>query len=174
MDHPRLEGRSNYNLGNPLQNRTNNMPMKWFKFIIWFQLFASAILNVLNGIVILNGSQYSGEAGTIYAQLADLQRLDMAYGYSLLGLAGCGIYVRFRLSGFCKNGPMLHYALLAVSIVLPLLYALAAKSLIDSAGYGSQLAPDFTSIIPNVSTGTVMLTCNVFYFRKRNHLFVNE
>ena len=34
--------------------------------------------------------------------------------------------------------------------------------------------PDYTSVISNVVSTGVMLTCNIIYFKKRMHLFVNS
>ena len=52
--------------------------MKWYKFVIYFQLFAAALLNLGSGIALFTGSQYglnSYELKLLYGVLGNLKTL---------------------------------------------------------------------------------------------------
>ena len=143
--------------------------MKWFKFIIWFQLFATALLNVISGISALTGSQYgsSADAELVYMFFPSLKTVDMIYGICLIVLAAGAIFVRMQLAGFRTNAPKLYLGLLAAAVAANLIYLVAAASILSDLGL------DFTSNISQLATSVVMIVVNSIYFKKREHLFVN-
>ena len=151
---------------------TTEYPMKWFKFLIYFALFAGAVLNLVNGINYITGGVWVAatdgllSAEIVYAMFEGLQVLDMVYGILLVAFAGWQIYTRFCLAGFKKNGPLCLYVLYGVGPVLSLFYVIMAsvilgESAID-AGTGASI---FASL--------GMLGINVAYFGKRKELFKN-
>ena len=164
--------------GKPIQHsqvlsdsKTPDMPMKWFKFIIYVQLFLNALLNLGNAIQALTGSQYDGNAELVYLMFDGLQTMDTLYGIVLLGLAAFAIYTRFRLSGYYENGPSCYYILLIVQLVASLIYTYAANELIASIT-GSSISAEST-YIGNIIGNVLLLVINYVYFNKRKHLFNN-
>lgn len=144
-------------------------PMKWFKFLIYFALFASAVLNALSGISMLTGSVYGDSAELVYAFFDGLKGLDSFVGIAMLALAGFGIFTRFRLSGFCKNGPMMLNIAYLAGAAVNLIYIIGAFSILPDY-VAAEI--DITSTVSSIVTSVVMVFVNSAYFKKRKHLFV--
>ncbi len=150
------------------------LPMKWFKFVIYFTLWAGAILNFMSGIMALTGMQYETEyedvADLVYAMFDGLKTADMVYGFLMIALAVFMIYTRFRLAGFYKNGPSLFVSTYVVALVINISYFFAVMAIC-----GSELG-DTTSVTSNLYISTLtsifMIVVNIIYFKKRKHLFV--
>lgn len=148
-------------------------PMKWFKFLIYFSLFLSALLNLISGIQMLTGAQYGDEAELVYAFFGSLKTIDVIMGIVLLAIVAFTIYVRFRLSGFKKDGPKLLTVLYIAVLAWGILYIILVMSQLSDlgVGVGDILTP---SVITNMLTSVVMVIVNKIYFDKRKHLFVND
>lgn len=143
--------------------------MKWFKFIIWVQLFLNAILNVRQGIIALTGAHYDGAADRVYRIYENLKIYDTIYGVAVILLAVFAIWTRFKLSEFKKDGPVMYFIFLGANIVLPLIYVIfVAGELSASVGEVLSNGPG-TTIIGCL----VMLIANIVYFKNRKHLFIN-
>ncbi|MBR4295337.1 MAG: zinc ribbon domain-containing protein [Clostridia bacterium] len=151
-------------------NATHTLGMKWFKWLIYFVLFAGALLNAVNGIQMLTGSMYDGYAETVYFIYPKLQNLDKFVGIVCLAIAAFGIYTRFRLAGYKKNGPMMLYILYISIIAIQLIYIIGVSSVLPEEISSSM---DFSSVIGNMVASAVMIFVNISYFKKRRHLFVN-
>ncbi len=143
--------------------------MKWFKFIIYFQLFASAALNLLNAFQLFTGAQYEGQAERVYLLFPGLKTADLLYGALCLVMAALAIFARFRLAKFRQNGPKLYYTLLIVAIVGALLYLFLASSAL-SVSFAELMD---SSVSGSLIGSAVLLIVNRIYFGKRMDLFVN-
>ena len=154
--------------------------MMWFKFLIYFQLFAAALLNVINALSVLKGTHLQGFAEEFYAQSYALKMADNFYGICLIVLAVLCIVVRFRLAGFYSNGPGLYIMLLVANILVPLVYGF----LLTNAGsisievytgwYRDTVTYQFdgwASLFGSAIGSGVLLICNGIYFNKRKELF---
>ena len=141
-------------------------PMKWFKFIIWVQLFLAALTNAGTGIGLLTGFAYVGYAGDVYATFGGLRILDILIGLLCLALAVAAIYIRFQLSGYKQKGPTLYLCFLLVSIAVSLVYMLLASLILGT------FAGDLSSII-SLAANVAAVFLNRIYFEKRSFLFVN-
>ena len=151
--------------------------MKWFKFLIYFSLFAGAAINISNGINRITGFIYSmhssGElsAETVYAFWGmPLRILDISFGLLYFGLAAFSIVTRFRLSGYKKNGPKFLYILYGANLISSLAYCVGLTFIIGDTSIFIEI---FGSDI-----GALVITCVVFYvnykyFSKRKELFIN-
>ena len=144
------------------------MPMKWFKFLIYFTLFASAFLNVINGIRLITGAQYEGSADLVYSMYEGLKTVDMLVGVLAIALAFLAVYTRIRLAGYYENGPKL----------LTIFYiAIAAINFVNIIGYAMILPEEiiktlnFSSLAGQIVTSIVLIIANNVYFKKRAHLF---
>lgn len=148
----------------------SSLPMNWFKFLIYFALWASGVLNLIMGILVLTGAQYelyeTGGARLVYTFFPGLKACDVIYGIVLVAFAAFAIYTRFRLARFCKNGPFCLYLLYGVQVVISLLYAGIASIIIGQNAFS---ADTISSLVVSI----VMIAVNYVYFKKRGHLFVN-
>ncbi len=175
------------NCGQPLQNQppqgqtppfqqnfgmqAQALPMKWFKFLIYFALFASAALSLFQGIGYVTGEIYNwfdkGSSDLVYGILGDgLKTLDVIFGIILIGIAVLAIYTRFRLANFKKNGPFLVCLLYLVNAGVSLLYNIALAATVDG------LKLETSSLITSVFVSFAMAYVNYSYFKKREAMFV--
>ncbi|MCD8142397.1 MAG: hypothetical protein LUD83_03860, partial [Clostridiales bacterium] len=140
--------------------------MKWFKFVIWVQLFLAALSNLGAGLGLLTGMAYGDYVSDVYAMFPVLRPLDIFEGLLCLALAVAVIYVRFQLSGYKQKGPTLYLYFLLASVAVSLLYVLASSLALGSFAGG-------VSTISSLVTTVVMYVLNRIYFEKRRFLFVN-
>lgn len=150
--------------------------MNWFKFIIWVQLFLSALIAVYNGIMLLTGSHYK-QGGTdykemVYSMFDGLKGCDTAFGILYLCLAGTAIFTRFQLSGFKKKGPAIYIAYLVGALAVAIFYIIVVGGILSK--YGASASDIVTpSIVAQIVTSIVLIFVNILYFKNRKHLFVN-
>lgn len=143
--------------------------MKWFKFIIYFQLFANAALNLFNAFQLFTGAHYMEYAEEVYRAYPGLKSADLTYGAACLGLAALAIFARFRLAGFRRNGPGLYYALQVASVAVALVYLFLA-----GAAMGQPVSELLDgNVLVTILSGAFLLIVNMIYFGKRMDLFVN-
>jgi len=152
----------NYNMAPPLS-------MKWFKFLIFFALFAGAVLNLFSGISLLTGSVYGNDAKLVYGVFKDLKSVDMIFGALMIAMAVFAVFTRFRLSGYYKNGPMMLVAVYAFGLLVNVGYMIAIHSVLPEA---VTKEIDISSTISSAVTSAAMIAINFNYFKKRSHLFV--
>lgn len=145
------------------------MPMGWYKFLIYFSLFAGAVMNLITGIMMLSGSHYGENSALVYAMIGDLKEFDSVMGIVAIGLAVFGIFTRFQLSGYKKSGPMMVMILYIAVAVYNAAYVIGLQNILPSlvSGY-----VDFTSSYSSIASSIVFAIVNYIYFKKRAHLFV--
>ena len=130
--------------------------MKWYKFLIYFALWAGAIVNLIDSLQFFTGSILGDDVEILYAY----------YPLILVTYAVFAIYTRYRLAQFRQNGPACLHALYLVQLAMVLIYWLAGSLIL---GEWLDLASGFSDLISSI----VILCINIVYFRKRKHLFVN-
>lgn len=141
-------------------------PLKWFKFIIYVQLFLSALANLVNGVQLLTGLAYGEYKAAVYASYPALRPVGVIVGVLTLGLVALALVVRQRLAKFRRGAPRLYLIFIAVSVGVPLIYLVAASLVLG------QLV--MTASIVGALLGNVLLILlSLVYFRKREYLFVN-
>ena len=133
-------------------------PMKWHKFLIYFQLFAAAIFGAFNGIGYFAG-MFSDPDG-----FGAWSAIYILFGVAYVVTAVLAIYVRFRLAGFRQNGPKVYMIFLGVNIALQVLNVINA--------FGSDLYT-MTSAVSSLIAIIVMTVLTNIYYKKRADLFVN-
>ena len=143
-------------------------PMNWYKFLIFFSLFASAVLNVFNGYQMLTGAQYEGAADLVYAFYSSLSLVDKVVGLALIGVAIFAIYVRQELAKFKANGPKYLQYLYLANAAINVVYAIGF-----SAAVGGDVELNMTSTITSVIVSVIMVYANKKYFDNRSEMFVN-
>lgn len=149
-----------------LEETKPEMPMKWFKFLIYFGLWVGALSNLGNGLGLLTGSVYDGMAAYVYTIYSSLHSVDLIFGFAFLAVAAFTIVVRFKLAGFKKDGPTLLYTIYVINVVVGLAYALTVSSIIGEPAVDS-------SFIGSLIGSVTAVIVNMVYFKKRAHLFVN-
>ncbi|MCQ2081214.1 MAG: zinc ribbon domain-containing protein [Lachnospiraceae bacterium] len=156
--------------GEPLGGTTAayayDTPLNWAKFLGYFALWLSALLNFIGGVSAFGGSQYGDLKGLVYNIFPGMRAVDIIYGLLCIALAGLG--------GYCAYGIIMHKKF--VVNYIPLLYAAAAGivfvySLVATIVVGQSCFS--ASIIVNIIVSVVMVFVNSVYFNKRKHIFVN-
>lgn len=140
--------------------------MKWYKFLIYFALWAGAIVNLIDSLQFFTGSILGDDVEILYAYYPLLKVLNLAFALILVAYAVFAIYTRYRLAQFRQNGPACLHALYLVQLAMVLIYWLAGSLIL---GEWLDLASGFSDLISSI----VILCINIVYFRKRKHLFVN-
>ena len=146
--------------------------MNWYKFLIYFALFAGAVVNAINAVRFLTGvvnGSYA-ESKMLYSFLPIWQVVDIIVGLLLLVLVALSIYTRFRLSGYYKNGPACLYLTYGLAALSNVVYLLGVSLVISGVGI-SLTAADIVPTVTSIVVSIVMIVVNVVYFNKRKHLF---
>ena len=140
--------------------------MKWFKFIIYFQLWASMLVYLVTAGKYLTGAYYEGSAEMVYDFFPALQPLDIVMGVFCLALAVYAVVVQRALAKFRAKGPMMYYLMYIVNTAVTVLYLIIGSIIIGQSVFTAEVAG---SIIGSL----VMIFINIPYFNNRKHLFVN-
>lgn len=146
-------------------------PMKWYKFIIYFQLFAFAVLTVVDGVRYMNGMIYEGNARQVYRMYPGMKTMDFIFGIFCFLMAGYAIYVRQGLAKFRAASIRQYYVFLIADIAYGLIY-IAAVSGVTGVPIDSIIRMD-AGITANIGIGLAIIFANITYFKKRSYLFVN-
>ena len=141
------------------------MPMKWYKVLIYFGLFAGAIMNAATGIKALTGMQYGDNSALIYAYFSSLKTIDIIMGVVCIALAAFALIVRQKLAHFKSDGPMMLIVLYGLNVVVSVLYIAMVMMIV-----GSDVV-SLTVILPSIVSSIVMILINKVYFGKRKHMF---
>ena len=140
--------------------------MKWFKFIIYFQLWASMLVYLVTAGKYFTGAYYEGSAEMVYDFFPALQPLDIVMGVFCLALAVYAVVVQRALAKFRAKGPMMYYLMYIVNTAVTVLYLLIGSIILGQSVFTAEVAG---SIIGSL----VMIFINIPYFNNRKHLFVN-
>ena len=97
----------------------NVLPMKWYKFLIYFALIAGAVVNFATGITMVTGSVYEVQSGvsadTVYSMYDGLKTIDVIYGLALFAVAILGFVTRSKLANYKADGPKFVYMVYGIS-----------------------------------------------------------
>ena len=144
--------------------------MKWYKFLIYFSLFAGALLNFINSFNYLTGSIYLTQANgqitaeDVYAYYGEaLRRVDIMFGLFMIAMAIMGLVLRHKLAKYKPDAPKFVYIFYSLSFGASFVYSMLVST-ITSISIG---ASEIGSLIGNV----IFLALNIRYFKRRAHLF---
>lgn len=155
-------------------NPAQNYRMAWFKFIIYFQLFANAAVMIYNAVTGIFGLAYGSDAEFIYAVCPALKAADVIYGILCLAFAVTAILVRQQLAHYKKNAPVLYLGYVGVVMASSLLYTfavLAALGTVSSSSMEAGAASVIGTVLGTVIGAAVYFPLNYIYFKKRKELF---
>ena len=159
-----------------LINPAKNYHLAWFKFIIYFQLFANAAVMVYNAVTCLFGLAYGDDAAVVYAVCPGLKVVDVIYGIICLCAAVTAILIRQRLGHYKKNAPVFYMSFVGAVMALGLLYnfaVLAVLNTVSSSVMQAGAANMAETVLGTVIGAAVYFPLNYIYFKKRKELFVN-
>lgn len=148
-------------------------PMKWYKFLIYFSLFAGAILNILTGLQYFMGTPYVSQGVTpqdlqqAYAMFPSLQMIDFVYGAACVGVGIFGFFVRSALKNYEQSGPAKLYVLYACLGIFPVVYNYAV-----CMALGESFSLVLGECVGDLLGQGLILLLNFVYFKKRKDLFV--
>ena len=145
--------------------------MKWHKFLIWFALWASLLMNFSSALQFWNGDAYGGAdyARQVYEQYAGLRMLDQVMGVVCIAIATFALVTRFSLARFRAVGPKQLIALYVLNGVISLAY-MGVFSLITGLSLGQTAG----SMVWSTLIGSaIMVLANLKYYQRRAELFVN-
>lgn len=173
---------SQYQVNNTYQNLMNQavdtsysvqpeIGMKWYKFVVNFMLFFSAVLNLFGGIATIKGGHYVDEQGVnraeaVYAVYSGLKTIDIVMGVFCICLAAYALFVRQMLVNKKRIAPILFIAIYVVDIVAVIFYSMAVVNV-------AHLSISDILDIKDIAINLVWVVINAIYFAKRKHIFVN-
>lgn len=148
----------NYEVQKAVQS---NMPMKWYKALIYVILFPSALLTLIQAINMIKGE-------TVYNDMIikfDVGVPEIMYSVGLFASAIFTIYVRQLLAKYKSNAPTMLTLLLSYNIVIELLYTLVTLNTNNTNG-------DWIfSLMFTIGIKLVITVQHSKYFKNREHLF---
>ena len=144
------------------------LPMKWHKFLIYFALWAGAILNGISGISTLF-SCLGGEYAAVYDAYPALLGLDIFSSLCLIGISVFQFITRNALARLSRKAPQMVVWLYASTVILSVLQVVAVW-LVSGVGLSYVMTPDMWLILIE---GALMTWANQVYYRKRAEMFVN-
>ena len=151
------------------QEQVKVYKMKWFKFIIYVQLFFNAVIFVIQGIQYITGGIYGVAAPFVYALYGQgLKLLDMLFGVVCIVFAVAAIWLRMRLAGFKKKAPLYYLLYIGIQGVVSVGYSLAVAAITNQFTIGT-----FAPLLGTIFGSLMSLVINYLYFDKRKELFVN-
>lgn len=130
-----------------------DLGMKWFKFLIYFSLFAGAITNFVTGIGILCG-------GDLFDYIEGPRTL---IGLISIAFAIFMIVTRFMLAKFKRSGLIMYYVLIGLSLAFTIVEFIVS----DIFSVPGAAAFSIGYILGNV----VYVVLNIVYFKKRADMF---
>lgn len=138
--------------------------MRWYQFIIWFYLYASAVIGVLVGVGEITGVVYLDMAETFYTLFPMLQVVNVFFGVMQILLAVIALYVRRQLARWKVMAPRY---LLMYQIFCLVYYAayLAGTSLVLGEAAVDWLAGGY------ILLQVLLLAVNAVYFHRRQKMF---
>ena len=145
----------------------NDYALKWHKFLIYFALWAGAVLNALTGVRYITGAIYDGDAAMVYNRFPGLKIPDVAMGVLCVALGAYMLFTRFQLAGYKRGAPNRMVSLYLINAGINLVYLLAASA---ATGLSvTQLIDNtfWTSVIGSAAFALI----NKNYYDKRAALF---
>lgn len=157
------------NCGQPLSN-SPSLPMKWYKFLVNFALAVGGIMNILSGVSTILGGQYAVmglSSELVYEFFPSMKPVDMIFGILTAALGVACLHIRQQLADFRSGSPK-RYLLVAVIAcnVVSMMYTLISGIIFESVDL-LRLALSAIGIV-------LAVLLQYRYFKRREHLFVNE
>lgn len=140
------------------QQPQKELGMKWFHFVIYFQLFVSALVGLWNGFQLLTGRIYGENTDRVYSYFSGLKGVDTIIGICYIAIAIFALVTRFMLADFKKCGPAMYIGMQVAGLIISIAYIASVTSIVD--GLTEYIA---SSTYGTMAVSIVMLICNIVY-----------
>lgn len=144
--------------------------MKWFRFIVNFQLFVVMLLSIGNAIMYADGSVFGEGRDNLFRVFPITKAASIGYAIFLIATAVFAFLTRRSLLRYEKRAPLLLHILYIVNITSPFAFILVMSlaTNIPLSGF-----PPISSQLPSAVAGIFLLGINIVYFNNRKSIFVN-
>lgn len=144
-------------------SKASQYGMGWYKFLVYFVLWASAIYNIYYGIQIMQGKHYEGYEDIVYDVFPKLKPVDNIFGILCILAAAISVLTAVLLLRYSKRGPVTLYFLYVYNIVVAISYLIAVRK-------ATGLKTGSLNTV-NLTLSVVFLIINYVYFTNRKELF---
>ncbi len=155
-------------LSNSLSN-SNLEPMRYFQFIIYFQLFITAGFCLFSAFSILTSEAFHPSLRYYPEYETKFKVLRISYHVAMLSLGVDALVTRWHLANFKAKGPTYYIRYLIVNTVFTLIFMVWSNILLSEVGLWANQIFTVAGIIAN----SIMALACCIYFDEREHLFVN-
>ncbi len=158
------------------QSSIPELGMKWFKYLIYFQLFFGAAEYLLQAVFMIFNFQnpFIQELFSLYYFEGDMRPVGVILGILWLMPAAMNLYARFELAAFKKGAPKKYLIIVVATEVLTfannLFVTLYKYMFFDKTEIVIKVV---MFILSAVIGSLIYIYPNYIYFKKRKHLFVN-
>lgn len=146
------------------------MPMNWYKFLIYFALFASCVINAITGLSLITGMVYGDASGLVYSFYSALKIVDLLIGAAMIALAVLAIITRQKLAKYKKDGPSYLMFLYAANMGVTIVYLILATMVVGDWLLNGNIVGQY---VASTAVSVIMMVVNNIYFKKRASMFVN-
>ena len=137
--------------------------MSWYKFIIYFQLFAAAVICFINAITAVA----SEEMQYLSERIDEFGAMTTFYCIAMLCLGIDALITRSSLANFKEKAPRRYVCFVLANTLISLLYVIWMNGILEDYYY----EVDNTYAIVSIITNFVMALANWIYFDNRKELF---
>ncbi len=156
-------------------NKKRNLPMNWYFFIIWFQLFMTAFSDFYQAYLYLTGNYYARQGidtAAFYQNFPLFRPVNIVLGLLSICVGVYALYVRFQMAAFKKDAWRKYLKVTLAGVVMTVAYIVSY--VVVSAIYGDMMtAGEFVEYLPTIIGGIGIYFISESYFEKRDFMFVN-
>lgn len=150
-----------------------DMPMKWYKFLAFFALWAGAFINLAYGFRYLGenafGNSFASEL--IFEAYPKMKGVMVIAGLATIAIAALNAWTAINLIKYKKAAPKFVVLNYIAGAAVNLYYVIATASIVDPI-----LIAESNIILTataSIIIAVIFSIINIIYFKKRKHLFVN-
>lgn len=140
---------------------TEDRPMKWFMFLVYFLLIVGPLFRVISGVRSMSGNAYAN-ADQVYLAFPMLRDLDILMGILSIVEAAALLFARHWMVKGLKKGVKWYLIICIASTAAALLYTLIGSAIIKTL---------VTQNLFTVGFNIIYIILNKIYFDKRAEMF---
>ena len=149
----------------------NKMPMKWHKFLVYFALWAGALLSISTGVQAFLGTHYGEYKDEVYRLMPNLKTVDLVYFIACICCALFTFTTAVFLLKYKSAGPKMLIAMYGLNCAVEIIYIIAASSVVSSFNSAVDLSDMRRQAITAIISAIFMMIVNKIYYGKRDYLF---
>ncbi len=151
-----------------IRDNRPDLPMNWYKFLIWIALWINAAANIMAGVQYIGSSAQTEE---ILAAFPLIRTVELVYGALTLGMGVLALITRFALANYKRIAPKLIVGLYVYGLVISLGYNAIVLGMTSSTYEPVDFIITGMSVGTSVILNLALIGCNYVYFKKRKRLF---